>query len=386
LYLQSCHGHRSIYATVFINWATDNSYKVVISSPDSIVIEFEKTNVHAVISKSSNHIDNVVCLEKKHHPDISLLANADFYIRNKEKLLAYEGAPQRIIIANYSLWAHDMEKRLYVNGSVIEKLKAVKAKFKLYFHRKREKDYYCNKLPNMGIAGLIASMDEYYVATAKHNKIVYIPDIYTIHGVYEKNQTQKDLVNLYSDFLKKHSDSEVILYLGQWQERRGLLELLKLTASKRKRVFVCVGNRMDGVQYNEEIEFIYKKLDNAGRVFISQTKYMNNGVFMDYVFNSVNLIVLPYKNFHGGSGSLITSASYGKPLLVPNYGHMRKTVKKYQIGTCYISGNLSSMEREYCKLIKSEVDYMDSCKRYAELFSKEKVYNSLDKAVSRCLQ
>jgi len=386
IYLQNCIGHRFIYASVFVDWASVKGYSTIVSSPDGKVTELERTNVLAVIPEGDNHLENIIALEKKFKPDLSLLANADFYIRGQEELLVYLDAPRRIIIVNYTLWVHDMEKSTSQNAGILNKINEFKAMVRLYIHRRKEKVYYCKRLPNMKIANFIASMDEYYVEIAKNSKVIYIPDIYTVCGVYKRNEIQEKLKMVYNEFKKSKSSYEVILYLGAWQERRGLLDLLKFTARTTNRLFVCVGDKVKGRHYCPEIEVIYTKLLNEGRIFMTNTEYVDNGIFMDEVFNSIDVVILPYKHFHGGSGSVITAASFGKPVLVPNYGHMNKTVKKYGIGRSYIAGDLNSLDTEYKILLKSNIDYELICKKYAALFTKEKVYNSLDKAIVKCFE
>ena len=58
MYLQSYNGHRIIYALVFIDWALSNGYEIVVSSPDSRVVnELQQHNVQAIESLSNDHLN-----------------------------------------------------------------------------------------------------------------------------------------------------------------------------------------------------------------------------------------------------------------------------------------------------------------------------------------
>jgi len=383
LYLQSCHGHRIMYALVFVDWAKKKGYSVLVVSPDIKVWDLQQEGVKIVVSSSSDHLVNLTSAEKEFSPDISLLANADLYIRNREKDLIYHNAPKRIIIANSTLWAHDLEKenkkrsKYYLHTF----LSWYRGHKKNYLDRK----YYCNKLPNMVVAEAILSMDEYYVNLANHKKVQYIPDIYTAHSRINNSTVKANFQLSYEDFIKSNKGREVVLYLGEWQERRGILNLLKLVHRNTNRVFVCLGRKSEKEIHSSEVLQLYSELFRQGRAYMSNTRYIEEGEFLRNVFASISYVVLPYRGFNGASGSLISAASFGKPVLVPNYGHMQKTVKKYNIGICYKAGDIDSMECGLDRLLKAGDEYRDRCLDYASLFSKENVYRALDRAVEKCV-
>jgi glycosyltransferase involved in cell wall biosynthesis len=97
-----------------------------------------------------------------------------------------------------------------------------------------------------------------------------------------------------------------------------------------------------------------KKLNVFSRVHFDM-KYISDENMIQYFLNS-DIILLPYrKSFTGQSGPLTIAASLGIPVVGSNAPVLEETIKEFNLGNVFESGNIKDMSKKISKTLKSEI-------------------------------
>jgi glycosyltransferase involved in cell wall biosynthesis len=179
-------------------------------------------------------------------------------------------------------------------------------------------------------------------------------------------------------FLSDHPQSEVILYYGAWQARRGYDEILRLVCEDDSLVFVGCGRPLNDPAYLSDVfrwdvESMRRTLAQQGRIFEVELPFVAESRFVDELFESSNFVLLPYQNFYGMSGSLVQACAYGKPVLVPDIGYMAARVRADGVGLTFRHGNGVDMRRKLTLMRESYADFQPRVRSFARGFSEDEL-------------
>jgi len=183
-------------------------------------------------------------------------------------------------------------------------------------------------------------------------------------------------------FRRVQNNRRVILYFGGRCARRGYDKLLHLCSLESDTVFVSCGRPTPSDEaFKYDVSALREALQKEGRIFEVDTPFLPDNAFTDMLFNSAPFVLLPYDDFMGSSGVLVQAASYGKPVLVADLGHMGSLVKRGRIGLCYKNRDEADFLRLYRILCDTAPHYIEQARVFAESYSSREI----DAHLSRCL-
>ncbi len=209
----------------------------------------------------------------------------------------------------------------------------------------------------------------------------WLPDIYASFAD-EAHIRQDDLHDNLQMFLAGSVAQERILYYGTNQLRRGYEWLLRLVAERPELVLIHCGRLNEHQDITETTQKQQIQLINEGRLFETRS-FVTDRRITDSAFGACNYVLLPYRNHYGSSGILLQAASYGKPVLVPHTGLMAYWVNQHGIGRTFSEGSYESFWQEWSILKQSYRDLEEPARRFARRFTREQVYEALDRGLAQ---
>lgn len=194
------------------------------------------------------------------------------------------------------------------------------------------------------------------------NKILFVP-----HGSYKTGSVD---LKLKSRLMKKYDITEndlVFLFFGVISEYKNLPQLLNVYSElDTKNTKLLIAGKFD------------KNISEKEKNYIQETSLKNANVTLDIrfipeeeiatIFNLSDIVVLPYdKKSMQNSGAMIMALSYGKPVIIPEFGYVYDIKDKDFIKT-YIDEKEGLREAiEYA--CKNSVEFKELGKQ-AKLFAK----------------
>lgn len=363
-------GHRQIYAFVcatvlrklgyfvylagnFSEKLKNNFYLNKLES-DSFIFKVD-TNLY---KGSGLEISNKEFLElqKKYNITLTIFTEADNHIplfNNQmfNRVDRFQGITIGIFLRPYYFY----HKLNFMNR--LRYFKSLKSRLKSdirFFH----------EVSNPGFRLLSSSLylDEYFVS--RHKKTIWLPDVFQQFAdklVIEDQSEQRIWIEKLNKFKKANTDSFFLLYFGTTQQRRGYDSLLKL-AVENNMCFIHCGLRTEKANFKYNVNDLRSILEKENRLF-ETNEYITDPICIEYFFNSVSHIILPYVSFYGSSGVMLQALSYTIPVLVPDIGIIGYRVKKHNLGLTYNSENFEEQFSTFIKMpkntfSKSIKDYM----------------------------
>lgn len=213
-------------------------------------------------------------------------------------------------------------------------------------------------------------------------RIRLIPEIYKAWGfdMEEEDPGIEQLRKDYRSFLEKHQGREVILYYGTRFARRGYDTLLALVRNHEDTVFVSFGRDADGQAFEHDVEKLRQELKAGDRLYEVKRPFLPENPFIDDLFRSARYILLPYRRWLGASGILTQAAGYGKPVLVPDIGHMASIVRRHGIGLTYAHGYDVDLYSQFGLLREKCERYAPAALEFGRSHDREHLYRALDNA------
>lgn len=210
-------------------------------------------------------------------------------------------------------------------------------------------------------------LDELFVS--KNYRSIYLPDVgqqYVNKIVYEEKSAQRIWIERLAEFKRINKGAFVILYFGTAQKRRGYAELLRL-AIDNDACFVHCGLRNYMENYNCNVDELRATLENRNKLF-ETNEFISDPKCIDYFFNSVSHLILPYEeSFLGSSGVMLQALSYGIPILVRDKGLLGYLVKKYNLGLTFSQDLLEKQFLQFIKIRKES--FLNSIEQYMKIQS-----------------
>lgn len=259
------------------------------------------------------------------------------------------------------------------------RVKEIRNRFR--FVKKQKKQILASAFRLMSLDKVLCTNPD-FIDRFGDERFLHMPDIYmdwdcTLSGNDSRIIQQLKALEL---FLDKNADKTPIIYYGGFSARRGYDTLLRLVMDDEQTVFIsCGGPAGDYPSIEEEVFEQKKILSNQGRFLELEIPFLPDNSLIDKLFEASKFVILPYRYFYNISGMMIQSASYRKPVLVPSIGAMANVVKKYQIGMTYKHESYKDMKRCSKILSKTYRNYIPAVEKFAQIFSKTKVYESLNK-------
>lgn len=381
-------GHRQVHAFVHSHILNKIGYNVFIAGnfPNDNgnffylekIIEDEKIIKIELCDFAENglQIKNIefVNLQKQHNIDLTVFVEADYYIPliNSQLFRKNSRFQGRVVGLFLTPWDFYFKLGFIYNLRHIKNLRNtwMSDPDTRFFHK------FLNSTFNLLDASLY--LDEFVVS--KTRKSIYLPDVfqqYVNKFVNEVKTDQRIWMDRLAEFKRINNNDFIILYFGTAQKRRGYEELLKM-AIENDACFVHCGLRNYKDKYNLDVDELREILEKRGKLF-ETNEFISDTDCIDYFFNSVSHLVLPYdESFLGSSGVMLQALSYGIPVLVRDSGLIGYQVKKYKIGHTF-SQNLT--QNQFLRFISTPKEsFSDSIEQFMKLQSLERLESVLIKA------
>ena len=159
---------------------------------------------------------------------------------------------------------------------------------------------------------------------------------------------------------------------GDLETRKGFDMLLRLAASQPDTVCVRFGRTKTSYSSNLDTIQNKEKLLFENRIF-ELDMFVESRDLIDFIFTTVNFIILPYKRYFRSSGVLIDVLRRGLPVMTSQNGVMGYVVKKYGVGRVFKDGNSKSLEMEYLKFKENLHVYKNNIKWFKKDYSKTNI-------------
>ena len=229
--------------------------------------------------------------------------------------------------------------------------------------------------------------DECFVRAAKSGKFLHLPEVghARIPPDHDerKNRFFDEIERRYLEFLGRNKGKDVILAFGDLEMRKGFDYLLRLVKENPDLVLARIGRVKPSYRKTWEETLDLEQLAVEDR-FFEVSHYINGQQLIDTLFNSVNYLLLPYKNHFRTSSVMIQALSYARPVLVPHVGLPRYRVERNRLGRFFRHLDYEDFAEEYAKLRKDHASYGDGIREYYEReFSDHVFENTLAKTLDQ---
>lgn len=380
-------GHRQVYTYVLSRILNKINFDVFIAGNFSNSIEklfyIKKLIVDDKIVKIDTNIypenglkignTDFLALQKKHNIDLTVFVEADCHIPLliSQIFRHHSRFKGRVVGIFLRPWYY------YDRYGFIDSLRYIKNLKNTWKSDIDPRFFYkfLNGTFNLLDASLF--LDEFVVSESK--KRTYIPDVwqqYVDESASEVVTEQRIWIERLAEFKKANKNTFIILYFGTEQKRRGYAELLKLAVDNDV-CFVHCGLKNNQEKYDLNVDELREVINKRGKLF-ETNEYIADTACIDYFFNSVSHIVLPYEDtFYGSSGIMYQSLSYGIPVLVRDTGLLGKLVEKYNLGLTFKGDTLLDQFLKFVNIPK--VSFSNSIEKYMK-------FQSLDRFESTLIQ
>ena len=397
LFCQDIDGHRQNYVAVLGKWFLSKGYKVIValtnaedgSSPADtpvlgrllknqrvLLVELGDTKTDSGITGFWVH--RIRMIEDEVQPTWTVLIVGD-QCRQTLFGLGTAGRPSMTRRAGIFIYVNHVYKPDLRGTSLPRK---VWRYLRWWQWQRRESRYFAQAVwSEMGLDKIITTNENFW-RMANDERICLIPEIYRAWGfemlnndpMIEKNR--KD----YQSFLIRNPDREIILYYGTRFARRGYDTLLALACDHVDTVFVSCGREAEEQQsYEHDVAYLREQLKSEGRLFEINLPFLPENPLIDDLFKSVHFVLLPYRQWYGMSGSFFQAVSYGKPVLVPDIGHMAATVRKYSIGLTYTAIKKLDFINKFEIIKGKRHKYITALEAFASEYNEISLFKALER-------
>lgn len=216
--------------------------------------------------------------------------------------------------------------------------------------------------------------DENLVRTAGEAHYIHVPDIPSPPVPALNASATPDFYltarKRLKSFLKTHKQKRVVVHLGDLEYRKGYDFLLRLVSEDPELVLIRAGRMKPGFYYDWDSLLNKEKLMLEQRLFEIDV-YLEDAALIEMLYNAVDFIALPYRDFYRTSGGMLQAIMAGKPILAPNTGLINHRIAQHGLGRVYQNRSYASFRNAYYKMQAEYATYRDKLSAYAAVFSDE---------------
>lgn len=406
IYSPNMEAHRQIYCANLLDYLIHKGCKVYLMTAGFAGKSWEKVTNNIYLSEylknpkvklikmyTSKYQGNppkqlklILDLQAKYNVDYTIFAYAD---NLNSELIKLSTTPwKKLRGKNYGIFLIStnyiyMEPYCYVEKSVLAQiLKGLKSHM-IYRKSNLKTVFFLNVVMKyFKIFDRCFFLDENFVRKHRHKRFCYLPDPFKPFEDMSRVMSNNEVAQAkksYFEFLRRHNNKDIILYFGEEQYRHGMDYLLQLVDQCQDLVYVHFGKTNYGSFNDKKSNLIKRRLNRECRIF-EIDHWIADQRIIDFVFQSVKYVLLPYKNHYGSSGMMLEALSYGKPVLVPDVGLMSIRVINHYLGRTFKHLSYDSFYAEFIRLRNEYRIYADTAMQYfTNNFSQERINMALDK-------
>jgi glycosyltransferase involved in cell wall biosynthesis len=232
--------------------------------------------------------------------------------------------------------------------------------------RWRERRYFRERVwRELGLDRILTTNEDFWTS-AGDERIRLMPEVHRAFGFDLPGSDPRIALHreAYRVFLDRHQGRDVILYYGTRVARRGYDTLLALANDCVDTVFVSCGRDARGEPFAFDVAAVRGQLRSADRLFEMDLPFLPEHRLTDDLFQSARYVLLPYRDWYGLSGTLFQAAWYGKPVLVPDIGHMATMVRRHGIGLTFAHNNTADLRRRFHDLRRQADQFVPAARAF----------------------
>lgn len=408
LYCADITGHRHLHTAYFIRFFLNQGYAVYFcfagryarrrpwgrfsyENVESPYLEVFKGNprVHFIdicheLNVVKNELDFIVKLQRQLEPAVSLFIDGDtlkfMFLR---QLLPWQ---KRLPGANFSITC--LSEFLYLPVGKSQALKELGLFIYFYFFNRHtfvQRSIFVVKFPLLNklffrwlcrfdLLTAAFCPDARLVEKLKNRRVLFLPELITsdLEGKFSEKEASfyTRIKSQYQDFLNRNKDKQVLLMFGDLETRKGFDLLLQLAANEPGSVCVRFGRTKGGYTPTWPAILSKEKLMVEDRLFEVDT-YIESKELMDFIFSTVQFVILPYKNYYRTSGVMIEVLRRELPVLTHDKGVMAYIVKHYGVGRVFRDGNLTELRKAFAEFRQNYIRYLKNIEKFNLIYSKK---------------
>jgi hypothetical protein len=204
-------------------------------------------------------------------------------------------------------------------------------------------------MPHFGLLDAALCLDEVFVGS--HGRpYEWLPDIYASFAEEDWRVTEAERLWLarLREFCGRRHESQVLVYYGTAQVRRGYPLLLRL-AVDLEAGFVHCGARPSVDDPQGEVAGFRERLAERGALFETDAYLPSFGVAREFM-SAASCAILPYRRHYVSSGVMLQALQAGRPVLVPERGLMGWRTQQFGLGRTFAEGSYEGLRREALRL------------------------------------
>ena len=228
-------------------------------------------------------------------------------------------------------------------------------------------------MPRFGLLDAALCLDEVFVGS--HGRpYEWLPDIYASFAEedWRSNETERLWLARLREFCGRQPESQVLVYYGRAQVRRGYPLLLRLAVDLGAG-FVHCGVRPSIDDPQGEIAGLRERLAERGALLETDAYLRSFGAAREFM-GAASCAVLPYRRHFVSSGVMLQALDAGRPALVPERGLMACRTRTFGLGHTFAEGSYEDLRRETLRLMsETPGPYAPRIRRFMGFFGRERV-------------
>ena len=236
-------------------------------------------------------------------------------------------------------------------------------------------------LPRFRLLDAALCLDEVFVGT--HDRpYEWLPDIFASFDEedWAVDSAERVWLARLEEFCARRRESQVLVYYGSAQVRRGYPSLLRLAVDLEARFAHC-GARPPVDDSTGELARFRRSLARRGALFETDTYLPSYGVAREFM-RAAPCAVLPYRRHYVSSGVMLQALDAGRPVLVPDKGLMAWRTLRFGLGRTYAEGSYDDLRREAGRLLsETPAAYAPQLESFMSLFGRERVASAVRHAL-----
>ena len=228
-------------------------------------------------------------------------------------------------------------------------------------------------MPRVGLLDAALCLDEVFVGT--HGRpYEWLPDIFASFDDrdWALGATERAWLERLREFCALQSGSEVLVYYGTAQARRGYPAIVRL-AVDLEAGFVHCGARPPVDDPGGELARLRESLAKRGALLETDAYLSGFGVAREFM-RAAPCAILPYRRHYVSSGVMLQALEAGRPVLVPERGLMAWRTRTFGLGRTYTEASYGDLRREATRLLsETPTAYASRIESFMSYFARERV-------------
>jgi hypothetical protein len=228
-------------------------------------------------------------------------------------------------------------------------------------------------MPRFRLLDAALCLDEVFVGT--HGRpYEWLPDIFAGYAAedWEMGEAGRTWLARLQEFRARDPGSNVLVYYGNAQARRGYPLLMRLAVDLEAR-FVHCGARPPVDDRGGELARLRETLAERGALFETGTSLPSFAVAREFM-RAAPCAVLPYHRHYVSSGVMLQALDADRPVLVPDRGLMAWRTRAFGLGRTYAEGSYEDLRRETLRLLsETPAAHAPGIERFMGFFGRERV-------------